>query len=622
MNALRQSVRPSRRAAARLGLAVAFLTVLGLTLLPSIERFYLKRAATEAQVTLRIAVEGLRSTLDRFAPLPKLLAERPILSELLKDPENQGLLPYVNEQLRLTAQSLGVSDVYLMDIGGTTIAASSYRKELSFVGRNFSFRPYFQQAIDGGLGQFFALGTTSGERGYFLASPVLDKSRIIGVIAIKFLVDPFEVSWRGGASEIIVTDLSDVVFMSSRPEWRFRTLSPLKPADLARIRADRQYPEDQLIPMKVETEALDDEHSLLRLGETDPEAFVVNSTLLSDVGWRVWLLTPAGAARSQALIALSLVGLLILLMGLTTTVILQRNARAREREVERRAAQEELERRVDQRTADLNDANARLRTEIDERTATETRLRRTQKELVQAGKLAALGQMSAALSHEINQPLTAVKSYADNAAAYLDRKRISEARENVTRISQMADRMAALSGHLRNFARRPQETVGPVDLSLVLDDALGLMETGIAKASATVERAEATRECVWVTGGRLRLQQVFVNLISNALDAMETSRSPIIEIDLERPAPDRVRVLVRDRGAGLSDDVVGQVFDPFFTTKTPGKGLGLGLSISYNIIEDFGGHLSAGNRDDGGAWFAVDLSVAAAPQDEQGVAAQ
>lgn len=622
MNDLRQSVRPSRRAAARLGLAVAFLTVLGLTLLPSIERFYLKRAATEAQVTLRIAVEGLRSTLDRFAPLPKLLAERPILSELLKDPENQGLLPYVNEQLRLTAQSLGVSDVYLMDIGGTTIAASSYRKELSFVGRNFSFRPYFQQAIDGGLGQFFALGTTSGERGYFLASPVLDKSRIIGVIAIKFLVDPFEVSWRGGTSEIIVTDLSDVVFMSSRPEWRFRTLSPLKPADLARIRADRQYPEDQLIPMKVETEALDDEHSLLRLGETDPEAFVVNSTLLSDVGWRVWLLTPAGAARSQALIALSLVGLLILLMGLTTTVILQRNARAREREVERRAAQEELERRVDQRTADLNDANARLRTEIDERTATETRLRRTQKELVQAGKLAALGQMSAALSHEINQPLTAVKSYADNAAAYLDRKRISEARENVTRISQMADRMAALSGHLRNFARRPQETVGPVDLSLVLDDALGLMETGIAKASATVERAEATRECVWVTGGRLRLQQVFVNLISNALDAMETSRSPIIEIDLERPAPDRVRVLVRDRGAGLSDDVVGQVFDPFFTTKTPGKGLGLGLSISYNIIEDFGGHLSAGNRDDGGAWFAVDLSVAAAPQDEQDVAAQ
>ena len=149
----------------------------------------------------------------------------------------------------------------------------------------------------------------------------------------------------------------------------------------------------------------------------------------------------------------------------------------------------------------------------------------------------------------------------------------------------------------------------------MLDDALGLMETGIAKASATVERAEATRECVWVTGGRLRLQQVFVNLISNALDAMETSQSPTIEIDLERPAPDRVRVLVRDRGAGLSDDVVGQVFDPFFTTKTPGKGLGLGLSISYNIIEDFGGHLSAGNRDDGGAWFAVDLSVAAAPQD-------
>ena len=149
---------------AALGFALAGLVVVGLGIatLPAIERFFLKRSADESAATLRIAVEGLDSTLERFEPLPKLIAERPILSQLLKDPTNEGLLPFVNEQLRLTAMSLGVSDVYLMDIGGLTIASSNYRDEFSFVGFSFNYRPYFQQALEGGLGRYFARGTTSG----------------------------------------------------------------------------------------------------------------------------------------------------------------------------------------------------------------------------------------------------------------------------------------------------------------------------------------------------------------------------------------------------------------------------------------------------------------------------
>ena len=336
---------------------------------------------------------------------------------------------------------------------------------------------------------------------------------------------------------------------------------------------------------------------MLAVGGTD---YVENSVVLYDIGWEVRLLTPAAPARAQALSVLFVLGLMALLLALSTAIILGRRARAREREQERKAAQEELERKVRHRTADLNAANERLLVEIEERRATEERLRTTQKELVQA-----------------------VKSYAENAATYLDRKRVSEARENVTRISQMADRMATLSGHLRNFARRPQETIGPVDLSLVLDDALDLMAPRLSKAGAVVDRAPETAVPLWVMGGRVRLQQVFVNLISNALDAMEKDLGPKIAICRSDASEGRVRVSVSDRGPGLEADAAGRVFDPFFTTKSPGKGLGLGLSISYNIVEDFGGHLSAANNPDGvGACFTVDLVRAEPPAMHKDMAAE
>lgn len=591
----------------RVILTCALVLGLGLAAKPAIERIFFERVAEEGLATLNIAVEGLDSTLQRFEPLAKLIAERPILSQLLKDPDNQGLLPFVNEQLRLTALTLGVSDVYLMDIGGTTIAASNYRKDTSFVGRNYGFRPYFRQALEGGLGRYFARGTTTGQRGYFFAAPVLDQTRIVGVLAIKFLVDPFEQSWQGGTSEIIVSDLKDVVFMSSRPEWQFRTLAPLSRQTLEEVAATQQYPLDRLIPLDVRQTGGTDSPTLMTIEGTD---YVLNTAFLPEVGWTVRLLSPAAPARTQALTVLLVLGLVALLLVLATAIVSQRRARSLEREDERRAAQDRLEREVRLRTSDLNEANTRLLIEIEERRATEQRLRSTQKELVQAGKLAALGQMSAALSHEINQPLAAVKGFAENAAAYIDRKRYAEARENVGRISQMADRMATLSGHLRNFARRPQETTGPVDLSLVLNDALDLMGPRLAKAGATVERAPDTTEPLWVTGGRVRLQQVFVNLISNALDAMEDQDSPTIIISRADRGPGRVRIQVIDSGPGLNTDTASRVFDPFFTTKSPGKGLGLGLSISYNIVEDFGGHLSAENNEDKpGACFSVDLAL-------------
>lgn len=593
----------------RLTLALGLIIALSFAALPSIERFFMERVGDEAQATLGLSVESLRGALQRFEPLPGLIGERPILASFLDNPNNAVLQDEVNAQLLETAEALGASDIYLLDTTGLTIAASNYLKERTFLGRSFAFRPYFTQAIAGDLGRYFALGTTSLERGYFYAAPVRRDGEIIGVLTLKFTVDAFENAWRAGSSEIIVSDLSDIVFMSSRPDWHFRTLSPLDEVALAQIGETQQYPLERLISLPNTIEPLARSLAVMRIEDVATSAdFVVSSTLLEDVGWRVWILVPAGPAKAQALTALLIFALMVAFVGLVLAIVLQRRARIFERFEAQRAAQDLLEKRVDERTADLNAANANLRSEVDERKAAEQRLRKTQKELVQAGKLAALGQMSAALSHEINQPLAAVKSYADNAATFLDRDRLGEARENVSRISQMADRMAAISGHLRNFARRPQETVGPVEVLHAVDDALALMDARF-KSSGTQIVYEKPAEPVWVMGGQLRLQQVIINLLNNAVDAMEEASRRVVEIEIER-AGQRVLICVRDQGTGLSEDMLAQVFDPFFTTKSPGKGLGLGLSISYNILEDFGGHLRARNHETGGAEFSIELQIA------------
>ena len=272
------------------------------------------------------------------------------------------------------------------------------------------------------------------------------------------------------------------------------------------------------------------------------------------------------------------------------------------------AAQELLERRVIERTAELNEANTQLVAEVEERKTAEEQLRKTQTELIQAGKLAALGQMSAALSHELNQPLAAVKAYAENAVTFLQRGRPEDAEGNVRHISSLADRMSSIAKHLRNFARRPQEEAKPVSLLTIVDDALALMQPRISETNAVIE-FDRPQEDIIVVGGQVRLQHVVVNLISNALDAMLDVETPNIEMQIS-VSNKRAELTVRDNGSGLSDDVLKLLFDPFFTTKDPGKGLGLGLSISYNIVRDFGGKLSASNHEEGGAEFTVSLNLA------------
>ncbi len=592
-----------------LGAAGLFLAAL-LLVFPVLERVYLNQLGQRESSTLTLAVEGLKGSLRRFEALPALIADTPGLAQALRDPADPALLERVNADLRRTAREVGLSDIFLIDTDGLTIAASNHWKELSFVGQNFAYRPYFTGALSGEQGRFFALGTTSGERGYFFAEPVRDGAEILGVLAVKFTVDGFEEAWRDGTNDIIVLDEAGVIFMASRPDWHFRALEPLTRAALARIEQTKQYPMDQLRQLRTTRRAAEAGFEQLQItGATGAtETFIVQSQMIPEAGWQVSLLTPADPAWTRAAGTFALSALLLVLIGLVATVVLLRRMQLQERINAALSMQVELEHRVTQRTAELKAANIHITQEVEERRAAETLLRQTQTELIQAGKLAALGQMSAALSHEFNQPLAAVKSFARNALAYLDRGEADKVRQNVGMIDDMADRLAAISTHLRSFARRPGERTEPIRLDRAIDSALAIVEPKMRAAGCRVDR-QGNSAALRVLGGQVRLQQVFVNLLSNAVDAMADDPEPVIGLHIVTDAT-HARVTVRDHGAGMTEDEIAQLFDPFFTTKEPGKGLGLGLSISYNIVRDFGGMLEGRNHPQGGAVFSVTLSLA------------
>ncbi|KQS80474.1 histidine kinase [Rhizobium sp. Leaf384] len=554
-------------------------------------RRFMAEASLQAGTALRLAVSALSGHLRRYEALPALIADHDDIRRLVANPQDQALRDSANRYLKDINGLLRSSDIYVMTRDGETIAASNYDRATSFVGENFSYRPYFRQAAEGKRSRFYARGTTSFKRGYFFAAPIDVDGRVAGVIVFKVDIDMIESSWRGGEYEIFVSDPEGVIFMTSNPEWLFSSILPLTPERLRRTEASRRYAEADLKELGVVRSQVG-EHTLMAIpSQGVTRDYLVLSEYVSDADWTVRVLMDMSWVRSQTHVAVAAVFLFLCLAGLILAVLLQRHERRNERMQMQVEAKAELERRVEERTADLADVNARLRS--------------TQADLVQAGKLAGLGQMSAALSHEFNQPLAAARTYAESAALLIERNRIDEAKDNLQRIAKLIDRMASISRHLRNFARKPNEKLGPVALDDVLRDTLEIVSARLASADAELVVA-LDEPAPRVRAGSVRLQQVLVNIISNAADAVEGLDDRRIVLTATTTG-DRVAITVRDAGPGIPKAIAERIFDPFFTTKGVGKGLGLGLSISYNIVKDFGGRLSLDRQAGGGATFRIEL---------------
>ncbi|HEX2146238.1 MAG TPA: ATP-binding protein, partial [Pseudorhizobium sp.] len=403
-------------------------------------------------------------------------------------------------------------------------------------------------------------------------------------------------------------DPEGIIFMTGSQEWLYAAIKPLTPERLARTEASRRYADARLreLPVKLGSYA---GHAVMTISDgSGQREYLFASAEMKDAGWSVHVLVDTGTVHAQTKTTIIAALLFLCLTALLAAIILQRRARLNERMQMQVHAKEELERRVAERTADLARVNSRIEMEIAERRLTEQRLRRTQADLIQAGKLAGLGQMSAALSHEFNQPLAAAKTYAESTALLLSLGRIEEASDNVSRISALVDRMASISRHLRNFARKPKEKLGAVCVDEVMRDTLEIVGPRLATADAAVELA-VEEGLPPVRAGAVRLQQVLVNIISNAADAVEGATDPRIEV-AARVQDGKIEIAVRDHGPGVPAAIQNRIFDPFFTTKGVGKGLGLGLSISYNIVKDFGGSLSVRNHPERGAVFTIELEVA------------
>ncbi|WP_219727923.1 sensor histidine kinase [Tabrizicola aquatica] len=584
------------------GLAWGAIAVAVAVLMLGVERVATRNALGEGQVraetTLRQTVNALEGHLRRFEALPALLARNDNIRAALAAPDDAGRIAALNRWLDETNTLVEASDLYLIDLTGTTIAASNHARPDSFIGQNFSYRPYFTAARDGASGHFFALGTTSGVRGYYFASPVRgSRGAIAGVLALKIGVDEIEAGWVARDYRILVTDPDGIVFMSTDPVWLYHSLLPLTADQIARIAASRRYAEaglSVLATQRVRSGKVD----LLQLvdGNGTEREYVMTAREMPQAGWTVRVLLETAPLRAQARLAVAAFGLLLAVALLLGWTVWQRRARLAERLAIQATAQADLERQVAERTADLTRANDDLH--------------RMQADLVQAGKLAALGRMSAALSHEINQPLAAARNYADSAGLLIDRGDLPRARENIGQILTLIDRMAAIARHLRNVARKPNEPLKIVDLAAVVQDALAIAQGRLTAAGARVSVA-LPADLPLVQGGPVRLQQVLVNVLSNAADAVEGTADRRIDISAQAQG-DEVTLQVHDHGPGVAPAIADRIFDPFFTTKQVGSGLGLGLSISYNIMQDFQGDLRVANHPQGGAVFSLVLRPARA----------
>jgi two-component system C4-dicarboxylate transport sensor histidine kinase DctB len=576
------------------------LLLLALLLLPLLwpvqhlaERYYREKLLERNNQTLDLYVANLLGTLQRYEMLPTLLGNLPALRAALVAPTDNTRLSQANQLLKQVAQRSGAAVIYLMATDGKTIASSNWDQPDSFTGRNFTFRPYFRDAMAEQPGRFFGLGTSSGKRGYYFADALHQNSKILGVLVVKIHLDYTENLWGKTPEQLLVTDSNGVVILTSQAAWRFRASHPLDTRTLEQIARDKPYP--SLAP---------------ELLELPQKKWLQQSRTLSETDWQVSILTPryliTQPVQTVLYIAAASLAVLLLLLGL----LLQRRRHYLQRIALAAHTRNQLESRVQQRTQDLQNINNRLKDEVLERERAQQELLRSQDELLQSGKLTALGTMSASISHELNQPLAAIRSYADNACVLLDQQRIDETRSNLKLISELTSRMASIIAHLRAFARRDRHAPESVALQPALDDALALL----AKRRRTME-VELLRDLpqapLWVQAGETRLRQVLGILLANALDALSATAAPRRIWLTSSHSPDGVRLYIRDNGPGFSDEALTRAREPFFTTKTQAQGLGLGLAICDNLISALGGTLALANHPAGGALLTLYLQHAA-----------
>ena len=567
---------------------------------------------------------SIGGALNKYEFLPLAVAQSEAVAQLLELPTPDKVVD-LNAYLVDINRRAGAFAVYVLDENGTTLASSNWQDASSYVGVNYGFRPYFRNAIAGGIGRFYGIGASTFEAGYFISQPVLRHGRIIGIVAAKVNLDWIEQSWRtpGAGEQIWVKDANGVIILATTPAFKFKTLAPLSPAAKNDISAQRQFLQENLpiLPHKVLRQFADGA-SVMTLerqqsgdtpalsGSADKADYLAVNRALGPLQWQITVLAELDqvneAARNAAMAAA--LGWALLLLALMY-------ARQRRRRIADKLkaqqtlalAYEQLEIKVAQRTADLVHTNGRLQAEVAERERAEQTLRYAQAELVQSGKLAAIGQMAAGVTHELNQPLAALQTFSDNAKVFLARGRIDDALDNLSTISDLVKRLGYVTSQLKGFARRSDDARKPVSVRQAFAQTMLQVRTRKNSQRLTLHESWPEDELV-VLCNAIGLEQVFSNLITNAMDAVPETEA--VQIWLQVRSEGALAVMhITDNGPGIPLASLERIFDPFYTTKE--HGLGLGLSISAGIVRAAGGALAVRNRskaEGGGAQFTITLT--------------
>ena len=550
----------------------------------------LARLREAAEHRLDMLASGLDADLARYDYLPALLEMSPVVPALLDEPANRQVRDAANRYLNGVNATVGAEMLYLLDRSGTSVAASDWDQPGTTVGQDLSFRPYVSDAVKNGRGRFYGIGITSRKPGYYLSYALRRGDGVRGVAAVKINIEEAEAAWRKLPGNVLLIDERGVVILSTRDELKYRPIAPLDAAQRAEVQRSRPYGEAALDPLHWTTlQALTPDMQVVNL---DALAQLASTRALQRAPWRLVVLDDMAPVRTTARYAAITASLAMAVLLLVAVTLWQR----------RRAVRQKLASQ-----AALQAAHDSLESTVVARTA---QLRAAQSDLVHAGKLAALGQMSAGMVHELNQPLTALRTLSDSAGLLLDHDRRDEVRANLQRISGMVDRLARLTARLKTFAHKSELPPQAVPLLRSIADTQALLGAELKERAVTVEVDVQPAE-LGVMADEATVGSLLSNLMRNAIDAMQASPQRVLRLKA-RAQGERAVLTVTDTGPGIRADILARLFEPFVSSKPAGAGLGLGLVISAQLARAAGGTLRASNLDEGGACFTVDLPSAAA----------
>ena len=522
-----------------------------------------------AQLRLALYSGNIVSEVQRTSIVPRLLASDPELIGALQSSEftltSQRLISFVDE--------IGAAAITLMDNQGRVVATTDRRR----LGTLYRQEPFFVNAVRSDATVFTTTRSEANIFAFSYARAIAAGGQTLGVVMVEANLQKFQTAWAGISDAVAVRDSQGTIVLATEASW----IGVTEAEALARRSA----------PSAIERalRATADWTAVSADAYLSGRAVIRQEARIPFQGWQMSLYTSYGGVRQRvnAVLALEIMGFAILFSlafyqltrkTLTRALLFQKESEG------------------------LRMLNAQLQKEISERQRAEKNLEVAEQTIAQSSKLAVLGEMSAAVSHELNQPLAAMKTYLAAAKLLLARKRPEEALSSFQRIDDLIGRMGGITRQLKSYTRQGGDDFVPLDMRTALAGAIEIMEPQLKERRVALNTTQPS-EAVMILGDQLRLEQVIVNLLRNALDATLAEDVPSIEIRLTSGNP--AALTVRDNGSGIEN--LDDLFEPFFTTKRPGDGIGLGLAISSGIVTDMGGRLTARNADMGGAVFEVYL---------------